>query len=68
MSLNRRIGKLIEVYRTNRGLTQEELASRLGLTRGYLSDLERGVKHPSIPTLARICNRTGIKSAAFLGV
>jgi transcriptional regulator with XRE-family HTH domain len=68
MSLNKRIGQKLKTYRTNGGRTQEQFARRLGVTRGFLSDIERGVKAISIETLARICKRTGLKPAALLGV
>lgn len=68
MSLNKRIGKKLKRYRTNGGRTQEQFAARIGITRGFLSDIERGEKSISVETLARICKRTGLKPAALLGL
>lgn len=34
----------IKEWRTHRGYTQQELADALGVTKGYISELERGVK------------------------
>lgn len=67
MTLNTRIGKKLKTYRTNGGRTQEEFAKRLGITRGFLSDIERGEKAISVETLVRVCTRTGIPVAALLG-
>ena len=39
------IGELICQYRQNRKMTQEEFASRLGVTPQAVSKWERGVSH-----------------------
>ncbi len=36
-------------------MTQQELASKLGVAQGYISLLERGQRKPSLETLERIC-------------
>lgn len=36
--------------------SQEELADAAGLTTNYLSDLERGVKQPSLNTILRLAH------------
>ena len=38
------------------GISQEELASRAGLHRTYISDIERGARNPSLATLVRLAN------------
>lgn len=68
MTINERIGERLARYRSRAGLTQEELATELSLSRGYISDLERGTRTVSVSTLANICKRTGLKPAALLGV
>lgn len=45
----------LKLLRVQAGLTLEELAQKAGLTRGYLSKLERGVSAPSIGAALRIC-------------
>ncbi|HYD66722.1 helix-turn-helix transcriptional regulator [Azospirillum sp.] len=40
----------IRVYREYRGLTQEQLAGKAGITKPYLSQLETGARNPSIDT------------------
>lgn len=42
-------GDYIRVYRENAGLTQSELAKRLGVTRAYICDLEHGRRAFSKP-------------------
>ena len=45
------IGEKIKNLRTILGLTQEELAERAELTKGFISQLERGLTSPSISSL-----------------
>ena len=50
------IGKKIKELRVAKGLTQEELADRSELSRGFISQLERDLTSPSIATLMDICS------------
>lgn len=43
--VNSRIGEKIKDLRNKNGLTQQELADRAELTKGYISQLERGQVH-----------------------
>ena len=45
------IGKKLKELRTAKGLTQEELADRSELSKGFISQLERDLTSPSIATL-----------------
>lgn len=53
------IGKKIKMLRTLNNLTQEELASRCDLTKGYISQLENDLTSPSIATLVDILTALG---------
>ena len=46
--------------RKNAGLTQRELAERIGADKGYVSRLERGLTIPSVSTLYRIASAMGL--------
>ena len=59
------IGAKIRQIRLQRGLTQEELADRCELTKGFISQLENDVSSPSIATLIDILNILGVTPAAF---
>ena len=52
--INLEIGKKIKELRTVCNLTQEELANRTELTKGYISQLENDLAEPSISTLEDI--------------
>lgn len=53
--LNKRIGKRISTARRLRNLSQEEFATQSKVSRGFLSDIERGRKAVAVDTLVRIC-------------
>lgn len=59
------IGNKIKQIRLRRGLTQEELASRCELTKGYISQLENDIASPSIATLMDILNILGVSVQQF---
>lgn len=46
--------------RKNAGLTQTELAERIGADKGYISRIERGLIVPSVSTLYRIASAMGL--------
>jgi transcriptional regulator with XRE-family HTH domain len=51
---NKRMGERLHELRLARGLTLEALAGKCGLTRGYLSLVERDRKTPSVAALLRL--------------
>ena len=48
------VGIRIRSAREIRGLSQEELAARVGINNSFLSQVERGLKAPSLKTLFKI--------------
>jgi len=48
------IGKIISFHRNERGLTQETLADLANIHRTYVSQIERGLKYPTIYVLIQI--------------
>ncbi len=59
------IGRKIKQYRLQLDLTQEELAQRTELTKGYISQLENDLCSPSIATLEDILNVLGVTLPEF---
>jgi DNA-binding XRE family transcriptional regulator len=51
---NFKIGALIHEVRIEKGLTQEELAKKVGTTKSYISKIENNVKEVRISTLQKI--------------
>ena len=63
--VNITIGKRIRDLRLELGLTQQELADRTELTKGYISQLERGQVAPSIVTLMDLIECLGTTASEF---
>lgn len=59
------IGEKIKQLRLKLGLTQEELADRTELSKGFISQLERDLTSPSIATLMDILEALGTNAADF---
>ena len=59
------IGAKIKDFRIKKGLTQEELADRSELSKGFISQLERDLTSPSIATLADILQCLGSDLCTF---
>jgi len=55
-SLQQKLGKKIQALRKDVGITQEKLAERTGLDRTYISDIERGVRNPSLKSLQKLAD------------
>ncbi len=60
-----KIGKKIKELRSILSLTQEELADRCDLTKGYISQLENELTSPSIATLVDILSALGTNLQEF---
>ena len=65
--LNQQIGRKIRDLRDRNGLTQQELADRAELTKGFISQLERGQVSPSLESLFDLIEILGSTPAEFFG-
>ena len=64
--MNETIGKRISKFRKAKGLTQEELASRLGVSSQAVSKWENDASCPDISLLPQLCQVLGITSDELL--
>ncbi len=55
-------GKIIRKYRLQQGLSQEKLAELASLDRTYISQIERGLKSPSISSLISLAKALKVKA------
>lgn len=60
-----KIGRLIREARVQKGLSQKELAFRIGMRQPDISTIEKGEKNITLGTLIRLCNTLGIKKLEF---
>ena len=61
-----RLGERMRQLRKKRGWTLIEMGEYLGLDRGYLGDLERGMRDPSLTTLQHIARGFGLSISRLL--
>ena len=59
------IGNRLKELRVLKGLTQEELADRAELSKGFISQVERDLTSPSIATLTDILQCLGTSLSEF---
>lgn len=52
--------------RRERGLSQEDLAHLADIARSYCSDVERGVRNPTITIVERIAKALGVSMGDLL--
>ena len=62
------IGERIKEYRKNRGLTQSQLAERLGITDQAVSKWETGITLPDVTTIVPLSKALGVSTDSILGV
>ncbi|CAN5683867.1 helix-turn-helix transcriptional regulator [soil metagenome] len=60
-SLRARFAVVLRELRTSAGLSQEELGYRSGVHRTYVSQLERGLKSPTLDTVEAIADALGLR-------
>lgn len=60
------VGKVIQEYREEKGLSQEVLSGLADIGRTHLSAIERGERRPTLETFYRLGEAMGIKPSAML--
>ena len=48
------VGRVLQTYRTRKGMSQEVLSGLAGLDRTHYSKLERGLRSPTLDTLFKL--------------
>jgi transcriptional regulator with XRE-family HTH domain len=66
MTSIRRMAQRIQELRERRGLTQEQLAVKAGISRGYLARLETARHDPTLSTLEKLAKALGVKVGRLL--
>lgn len=62
-----RFGKHLQRLRTERGLTQDQLAVTAGLTRTFVTRMELGQYDPALSTLVRLAKALRVSVTELLG-
>jgi len=58
-------GSSLRVFRKRQGISQEELATRAGLHRTYVCDIERGCRNVSLESVQRLSQALKVSMAAL---
>ena len=61
-----KLGRKIRETRVKEGYSQEELASRCGLHRTYISDIERGERNVSVENIEKIAKALKTEATELL--
>ncbi len=64
--INKAFAKILQELRLNKGLSQETFAFEVGIHRTYVSQLERGLKSPSLNTIQKIAQALDISLCEFM--
>jgi XRE family transcriptional regulator, master regulator for biofilm formation len=64
----KRLSQVIKTVRTKRALTQAQVARKAGVTKNYITMLERGDrKNPSLDIVKKLAKALGVPVTALLG-
>lgn len=59
-------GQRVRTVRTDAGMTQEALAEAAGLHPTFISNVERGYRVPSVPTMLRLAKGLGVEASRLV--
>lgn len=57
----KKLGEMVKTLRKEQGLTQEKLATKIGVSSAYVGFIEQGQRTPSVKTADKIARVLGIK-------
>lgn len=66
MELCQRFGTNVKRVRKRAGISQEALADMASVARSYMSDVERGVRNPTLGVVERIVSALDVSAASLL--
>ena len=61
-----RMAQRLKAVRAERGLTQQQLATRAGISGGYYARLERGEQDPTLSVIEKLAKALGVKVGRLL--
>lgn len=66
LAVAKAFGERVRVVRRERGMTQEALAEAAELHPTFISNVERGYRVPSVPTLLRLAAGLGVEPSQLV--
>lgn len=55
-----KLGKNLKRIRIERGISQGDIVRSLGVSRGFISNIENGKTNPTLTTIARLAKAVGV--------
>ena len=65
-SLNKKLGERLKKIRYEKGMSQGDIARKLGVHRSYISGIERGVRNPTVKNVEKIAEALGVSPHKLL--
>ena len=60
-------GRVLREQRETRGISQEDLALSADVDRSFVSQMERGIRQPTLTTLVKLCKALGVSPSTLVG-
>ena len=61
-----KLGKNLKRIRTLKAISQGDIARSLGVSRGFISNIENGKTNPTLSTIAKLAKALGVSSDKLL--
>ena len=65
VDLKEMIGSRIQEIRNKKGITQDQLSEKVGISSKYLSSIERGKENPTLNTILKMARSLDVKPDEF---
>lgn len=62
----KKLGDNLKRIRLEKDISQSEVAKALGVSRGFVSNLENGKTNPTLTTISRLANAVGVTADKLL--
>lgn len=62
----KKLGKNLKRIRTTKGIAQADIARSLGVSRGFVSNVENGKTNPTLATITKLANSVGVSADELL--
>jgi transcriptional regulator with XRE-family HTH domain len=61
-----KLGRNLKRIRTEKGISQVDIARSLGVSRGFVSNVENGKTNPTLATIAKIAGAVGVSTGELM--
>lgn len=62
----KKLGENLKKIRTNKNITQTELAEKLGVDKSFVSNIENGKTNPTLSTITNLAQSLGVSTNELL--